>query len=87
MDVKSTNKNQLATGGASNSLSTQTGGGNQSGSIPADFQSSQIDKILDAISLAMPANQRNVIGNFMDPDIKELAYDLGVDPRILKYKL
>jgi|TARA_B110001450_G_scaffold252995_1_gene275686 hypothetical protein len=35
----------------------------------------------------MPANQRNVIGNFMDPDIKELAYDLGVDPRILKYKL
>jgi len=35
----------------------------------------------------MPANKRSIASSFMDPDIKELAYDLGVDPRILKYKL
>lgn len=27
------------------------------------------------------------INGFSDSDIKELSYDIGVDPRILKYKL
>ena len=54
--------------------------------MPTDFQSMQIEKILDALTLAMPSRQGGQF-SFSDSDIKELSYDLGVDPRILKYKL
>lgn len=35
----------------------------------------------------MKGSQQSYSQNFQDSDIKELAYDLGVDPRILKYRL
>lgn len=46
----------------------------------------QIEKIIDALSLAMPQRGNGQAG-YADSDIKELSYDLGVDPRILKFRL
>lgn len=87
---KNNNKSSIAgtLGGHHGSVSTQTGGNGGASSVPSDFQSMQIEKILEALSLATP--QQSSGGHkfsFSDPDIKELSYDLGVDPRILKYKL
>lgn len=90
-DVKNRDKSSIISStGPQGSMSTNTGSGG--GSVPADFQSTQIEKIIDALTLALP--QRGAISTkssnqfmFQDSDIKELSYDLGVDPRILKYKL
>ena len=51
MDVKS--KPMAGSSSASASASTNTGSG-PTASIPIDFQSTQIDKVIDALSLAMP---------------------------------
>lgn len=75
-----------------------------------DFQSQQIEKIVEAIALTLPSggvnNNNSFIGGTLstgginsdqtslgnslkydDGCIRELAYDLGVDPRSLKAKL
>jgi predicted nuclease of predicted toxin-antitoxin system len=46
----------------------------------------QIEKIIDALTLALPQRGSQIVG-FSDSDIKELSYDLGVDPKILKFRL
>jgi len=71
------------TGGGPSSGSTSVG--TNQGSVPADFQSTQIERIIDNLCLAMPSRGQNI--QFHDSDIKELSYDLGVDPRILKFRL
>jgi hypothetical protein len=56
LDVKSTHKGSIPGGSnsnaGSNSTNTNTVGGS---SVPADFQSIQIEKIIDALSLALPS--------------------------------
>ena len=49
MDVKS--KPMASNNSASASVSTNVSNG---ASVPADFQSTQIDRIIDALTLAMP---------------------------------
>ncbi|CDW74770.1 protein kinase domain containing protein [Stylonychia lemnae] len=82
--------------------------GNQtaSGMIPMDFQSQQIERIVEAIALTLPSggvSNNSIIGGIVgtlsteqnstssvryeDFCIRELAYDLGVDPRALKAKI
>ena len=79
------------------------------GAIPIDFQSQQLEKIVEAISLTLPSgggNNQSILGGIVgtissngcfdsnagtmrydDHCIRELAFDLGVDPRALKAKL
>lgn len=81
----------------SSQASTSAGGSMGGGNAPTDFQYNQIERIIDALTLALPsrtggagygsANQLNPAQPFLDSDIKELSYDLGVDPRILKFQL
>ena len=74
-----------------------------------DFQSQQIERIVEAIALTLPQGTSNTNQSFLggfgigtissgnleynptqkfeDYCIRELAFDLGVDPRILKSKL
>ena len=71
-----------------------------------DFQSQQIEKIVDAIALTLPSggvSNNSIIGGIVgtlstdqnsvngvryeDYCIRELAFDLGVDPRALKSKI
>lgn len=70
-----------------------------------DFQSQQIERIVEAIALTLPSGgvgNNSIIGGlgtlstdqnstsgikFEDYCIRELAYDLGVDPRALKQKI
>ena len=60
MDVK--NKGGMgANSSASASVSTWVSAGH-GGSVPIDFQSTQIEKIIDAISLAMPTRVGNAVG-------------------------
>jgi len=83
-------------GGGGNASSVQ-GLNDGAGSVPVDFQSQQIERIIDALSLALPTRGPGGMGGqfqenqssiqFPDSDIKELSYDLGVDPRLLKFKL
>ena len=61
--------------------------------MPSDFQQIQIERIIDAMTLALPQKHGSFgpntgqVHGFSDSDIKELSYDLGVDARILKYRL
>ncbi len=47
--------------------------------------------MIDALGLALHSRGTPGLGpslsSFLDHDIKELSYDLGVDPRLLKFKL
>lgn len=77
--------------------------GNASG-LPVDFQSQQIERIVEAIALTLPSGgvggNTSMLGGaagtlstdaasvmYEEHCVKELAYDLGVDPRALKSKL
>ena len=63
------------------------------GGMPSDFQQGQVERIIDALALALPTSaglgskSGGQMHAFTDSDIKELSYDLGVDARILKYRL
>ena len=76
------------------------------GGLSVDFQSQQIEKIVDAIALTLPSGglgNHSIIGGIVgtvsteqnsvngvkyeDYCIRELAFDLGVDPRALKSKI
>lgn len=70
-------------------------------SVPADFQSQQIERIVEAIALTLPAQHMGTLSSEMtsnlgggtgamryeDNSVRELAFDLGVDARSLKSKL
>ena len=68
-------------------------------SVPADFQSQQIERIVEAIALTLPAQHMGTLSSEMtsnggtgamryeDNSVRELAFDLGVDARTLKSKL
>jgi hypothetical protein len=95
-DWKDVNKNKS---NASNAMGTGGAG------LSVDFQSQQIEKIVDAIALTLPSGGGNnsIIGGIVgtvsteqnsvngvkyeDYCIRELAFDLGVDPRALKTKI
>lgn len=99
MDTKQkpTSTQTTATGSSSQRISSDSQAA-ALGNIPNDFQSSHIDRIIDALTLALPgggyatapgqsSGGSSIPAGFSDSDIKELSYDLGVDARILKYKL
>ena len=79
----------------SSQASTSAGGSMNGNNQPTDFQQNQIERIIDALVLALPsrgsagfrASGSQGLHGFSDSDIKELSYDIGVDPRILKYQL
>jgi hypothetical protein len=73
--------------------------------MPVDFQAQQIEKIVEAIALTLPAQggqNTSVMGTISSSDpstngggpgqkyedyfVRELAHDLGVDPKFLKLK-
>ena len=101
MDIKGKGAVSGASQPAANSSQASTSaGGSVSGAgiAPTDFQYTQIERIIDALTLALPSrsvtggyggasNQLNAAHPFMDSDIKELSFDIGVDYRILKKQL
>jgi hypothetical protein len=76
-----------------------SGGPQFAGSLPLDFQYTQIEKIVEAIALTLPstgasnsllsAGDFNMIGGVRYEEylIRELAFDIGVDMHVLKNKL
>jgi len=63
-------------------------GSNQGAAVSEDFQVAQIERIVDAIGMSLPSTGfEPSLLKYEDAFIRELAFDIGVDPRALKGKL